>query len=121
MRFWVYIALGVALLALASYRQVIIGEAAPADRNRCEMLVATNYAAPPETMARLQAACRHPGMVAMMDARGMGASPQSADQVLAAVERHGVLSVLINLALVGAGIASFCAARRQRRVLPYRR
>lgn len=118
MKFWVYIALAVALLSLTSYRQIVISKATPEERMRCETLVRAYYAEPPAIIARLLAACPRPGMVAMMDARGMGAEPQTADAVLAAVDRHTALSVLINIALLGSAIACLFAARRHRQRRP---
>ena len=122
MKFWIYIALGVALLSLASYRQIVADRVTPGDRIRCEALVRADHVASPPVMARLLAACRRPAMVEMMEARSMGAERQSAEDILAAIRRHRALSVLIDIALVGAGIAGLSACRRHRPTkLPYRR
>ena len=122
MRFWIYIALGVALLSVASYRQIAGDKVTAEDRIRCEAVMRADHAAAAPVMARLLAACRRPAMVAMMEARSMGAEPLSPEDILAALRRQSMLSVLIDIALVGAGIAGLSACRRHRPTKrPYKR
>lgn len=111
MRFSLYMLLGLLLLALASYRQ-FDNRVAMADRLRCEATLHADYADRPAALSALLRHCGEPEMVAMMEARRLGADPQQADAMLAAARRHAALSMLVNLALVGAGLGGFVAAWR---------
>lgn len=113
MRSWVFIALGLAMLALASWRQYQDRNVTLEERLRCEAMVQADHGADPVALARLLPHCARRLMVTMMDARREGADPLTTSEALAATGRHQALAALINLALIGAGIGAFAMAWRR--------
>lgn len=113
MRVWVFIALGLAMLALASYRQFLDRHVTLDERLRCEAMIHAEHDADPVALAQLLPRCTRRAMVKMMDARREGADPLAATEALAATGRQEALSALINLALMGAGIGALALAWRR--------
>lgn len=113
MKVWFYMALGLALLALASYRQFFDLNVAFEQRLACEALVRADHDANPRALQELLPRCSRSAMVALMEARREGADAQTPEEVLNATARQEALSALINLALTGAGIGAFAAAWRR--------
>lgn len=117
MRVWLYMAVGLVLLALATSRLVLDQRVDQEEQARCEATLRADHESDPEALALLLPHCVERGMVATMEARREGAAPQAADEALAAAARLRAQSALINLALTLAGIGAFalawrCARRR---------
>ncbi len=113
MKIWLLIALGLAMLALASWRQFLDSNVTLDERLRCEAMVEADHQADPAALERLLPRCTRRAMVMMMDARREGAEPLPATEALAATGRQEALSALINLALIGSGIGAFAVAWRR--------
>lgn len=113
MKIWLLIALGLAMLALASWRQFLDSSVTLDERLRCEAVVQADHPADPAALAQLLPRCGRRAMVVMMEARREGADLLPADEALAATGRQEALSALINLALIGAGIGAFAVAWRR--------
>ena len=120
MRVWLYMAVGLALLAVATSRLILDPRIGIDERLRCEAMLRADHEASPEALALLLPHCAERGMIATMEARREGAAPQPPEEVLATAARLSAQSALINLALTLAGIGAFAAAwrlasRRRRR------
>lgn len=115
MRVWLYMALGLAMLALATSRLILDQRVSLEERARCEAMLRADHESDAQALARLLPHCAERGMVATMEVRREGAAPQEAGEVLAAAGRRRAQSALINLALTLAGIGAFALALRQAR------
>ncbi len=113
MKVWLFIALGLAMLALASWRQFLDRNVTLDERLRCEAVVHADHDADARALAELLPLCARRAMVKMMDARREGAEALTASDALDAAGRQQALSALINLALTGAGIGAFAVAWRR--------
>ncbi|PRH87826.1 hypothetical protein C5L14_07890 [Labrys okinawensis] len=105
-----YAGLGAVLLGIGLYLQFGMAGVSPADRSHCEQAVEKVYGGSEETKSTLLPKCGEPGMVAMMDARTSGAGAEQAAQSIAAANRTGLVGILLNCALIGAGIGALGAA-----------
>ncbi|TWI31480.1 hypothetical protein [Paracoccus sulfuroxidans] len=105
-----YLALAVALIGFGAYRQFGATGVSADDQARCERIVQADNAGSQEALDALLPKCNEPGMVAMMDARATGADAQTAASNIAAANQNDILSILINCALIGAGIGALGAA-----------
>ena len=112
MRVWLYMALGLAMLALSTSRLILDQRVDIEERARCEAMLRADHVNDPLVLTQLLPHCIERGMIATMEARREGAAPQPADEVLAAAARRRAQSALINLALTLAGIGAFALARR---------
>lgn len=105
-----FILVAICLIGLGSYRQFGSQSVSVADRTRCEAIVKEAYAASPQSSAMLIEKCGEPGMVAMMDARKNNLGAEAAAQSIASANHQDILSILLNCALIGAGIGAAGAA-----------
>ena len=112
MRVWLYMAVGLALLAVASSRMIFHPHVGLDERLRCEAMMRADHEGDPAALALLLPHCAERSMVTTMEVRREGAAPQEAEEVLATAARRNVQSALINLALTLAGIGAFAAAWR---------
>lgn len=114
MKVRLYLLLGLALLALASYRQFFDLNVTLDQRLRCEAMIHADHEGDLAGQQQLLPRCTRRAMVALMDARHEGADRQAPAEALEATRRQEALSALINLALTGAGIGALTAAWRCR-------
>lgn len=105
-----YAGLGVILLGVGLYLQFGTPGVSPAYRLRCEQAIEKIYGGSDEAKYTLLPKCNEPGMVAMMDARTGGVGAEQAAQAIAAANRTDLVGILINCALIGAGIGALGAA-----------
>lgn len=110
MKALLYASLGVVLLGVGLYLQFGTAGVSPADRLRCEQAIEKVYGDSDEAKYTLLPKCNEPGMVAMMDARTGGAGAEQAAQAIASANRSDLAGILINCALIGAGIGALGAA-----------
>lgn len=110
MKIFLYAGLGVVLLGVGLYLQFGTTGVSPAERLRCEQAIEKIYGDSGEAKYTLLPKCGEPGMVAMMDARTGGAGAEQAAQAIASANRSDLVSILINCALIGAGIGALGAA-----------
>ena len=119
MRVWLYLVLGLALLAAASARLALHPHVASDARLRCEAMLQADHGDDAEALALLLPRCANRAMVTAMEVRRAGAPPQTVEEVLASAARLNAQSALINLALALAGIGALAGAwrlsRQQRR------
>ncbi|QAZ42796.1 hypothetical protein C1M53_07285 [Mesorhizobium sp. Pch-S] len=113
----VYAVIALALIGVGCYRQFVTPSASAADQARCETIVKEIYATSPESIETLAGKCGEPGMVAMMDAKKNSDGAQAAAQAIASANQQDLWSILVNCALIGAGIgaagAAVAAARKK--------
>ena len=110
MKALLYAGLGVVLLGVGLYLQFGTAGVSPADRLRCEQAIEKVYGDSDEAKYTLLPKCNEPGMVAMMDTRTGGAGAEQAAQAIASANRSDLVGILINCALIGAGIGALGAA-----------
>ncbi|WP_454815328.1 hypothetical protein [Labrys neptuniae] len=110
MKTFLYAGLGVVLLGVGLYLQFGTVGVSPADRLRCEQAIEKIYGDSDEAKYTLLPKCGEPGMVAMMDARAGGAGAEQAAQAIATANRSDLIGILLNCALIGAGIGALGAA-----------
>jgi hypothetical protein len=110
MKTFFYAGLGVILLGTGLYLQFGMAGVSPADRLRCEQAIEKIYGDSDEAKDTLLPKCSEPGMVAMMDARAGGAGAEQAAQAIAGANRSDLVGILLNCALIGAGIGGLGAA-----------
>lgn len=110
MKALLYAGLGVVLLGAGLYLQFGTAGVSSADRLRCEQAVEKAHGGSKEAREALLPKCGEPGMVAMMDARTAGAGASEAAQAIAAANRGNLAGILLNCALIGAGIGALGAA-----------
>ncbi len=106
----VFILIAVCLVGLGSWRQFASQSVSAADQSRCEAIVKEAYAASPASIDALIGKCDEPGTVAMMDARKNNLGAEAAAQAVASANQQDILSILLNCALIGAGIGAAGAA-----------
>ncbi|WP_448953689.1 hypothetical protein [Labrys neptuniae] len=110
MKTFLYAGLGVVLLGAGLYMQFGTAGVSPADRLRCEQAIEKIYGGSDEAKYTLLPKCGEPGMVAMMDARTGGVGAEQAAQAIATANRSDLVGILLNCALIGAGIGALGAA-----------
>lgn len=110
MKTQIYILIAVLLVGIGAYRQFSTPSVPEADQARCEQQVRDEYGSDTETANTMIESCDQPGMVAMMDARATGAGAEQAASSIAAANQTDILSVMINYALIGAGIGALLVA-----------
>lgn len=106
----IFAVIAIALIGIGCYRQFATPSASAADQARCEAIVKEIYATTPESIATLAGKCGEPGMVAMMDAKKNSDGAKAAAQAIASANQQDLWSILINCALIGAGIGAAGAA-----------
>lgn len=110
MKTQIYILIAVLLVGIGAYRQFSTPTVSAADQARCEQLVRDEHGSDAEAADTMVINCNEPGMVAMMDARANGAGAEQAASSVAAANQTDILSVMINYALIGAGIGALMVA-----------
>ncbi|MBC9245335.1 hypothetical protein H4P12_01090 [Paracoccus sp. 11-3] len=102
--------IAILLVGIGAYRQFGTSSVSAADQARCEQLVRDEYGSDAENANTMLANCNDPGMIAMMDARASGAGAEQAASSIAAANQTDLFSMMINYALIGAGIGALMVA-----------